>query len=83
MDHGKALRSKDDFVAIDPGASAYQPGESAALCPRSGPRGKPLNNPELTVEGLIWKEGKIVATVPEPQPRVSRTLPRNTPPDVG
>ena len=27
----------------------------------SGPRRQTLDDPELTVEGLIWKEGKIVA----------------------
>ena len=61
----KPFAVKDDFVAIDPGASAYQPGESASLRVRVRDReGKPLSDPDLTVEGLIWKEGKIVATVP-------------------
>jgi hypothetical protein len=55
----------DEFVAIDPGASTYRPGESAALRIRVRDReGKPLDDPKAEVEALIWKEGKIVATVP-------------------
>ena len=55
----------DEFVAIDPGASTYRPGESAALRIRVRDReGKPLDDPKAEVEALIWREGKIVATVP-------------------
>ena len=61
----KPFAVRDDFVAIDPGASVYQPGEAAAIRIRVRDReGKPLNDPNLTAEGLIWKDGKIVATVP-------------------
>jgi uncharacterized membrane protein len=78
----KPFAVRDDFVAIDPGASAYQPGESAALRIRVRDReGKPLNDPNITVEGLIWKEGKIVATVPLETNAESGGLFRgNTPP---
>ena len=78
----KPFAVKDDFVAIDPGSSAYQPGESAALRVRVRDReGKPLSDPKLTVEGLIWKEGKIVATVPLKTSAESGGLFRgNTPP---
>lgn len=55
----------DELVAIDPGASTYRPGESAALRIRVRDReGKPLDDPKVVVEALVWKEGKIVATVP-------------------
>ena len=61
----KPFAVRDDFVAIDAGASVYQPGEAAAIRIRVRDReGKPLNDPSLTAEGLIWKEGRIVATVP-------------------
>ena len=78
----KPFAVKDDFVAIDPGASAYQPGESASLRVRVRDReGKPLSDPDLTVEGLIWKEGKIVATVPlNPSPESGGLFRGNTPP---
>jgi len=78
----KPFAVRDDFVAIDPGSSAYQPGESAALRVRVRDReGKPLSDPDLTVEGLIWKEGKIVATVPLKTSAESGGLFRgNTPP---
>jgi hypothetical protein len=55
----------DELVAIDPGASTYSPGESAALRIRVRDReGKPLDDPKVAVEALVWREGKIVATVP-------------------
>jgi hypothetical protein len=55
----------DELVAIDPGASTYRPGESADLRIRVRDReGKPLDDPKAEVEALIWREGKIVATVP-------------------
>jgi len=78
----KPFAVRDDFVAIDSGASVYQPGESAALRVRVRDReGKPLSDPNLTVEGLIWKEGKIVATVPLETSAESGGLFRgNTPP---
>jgi hypothetical protein len=78
----KPFAVRDEFVAIDPGASSYQPGESAALRIRVRDReGKPLSDPNLFVEGLIWKEGKIVATVPLETNAESGGLFRgNTPP---
>ena len=78
----KPFAVRDDFVAIDPGASAYQPGESASLRVRVRDReGKPLSDPDLTVEGLIWKEGKIVATVPlKTSPESGGLFRGNTPP---
>ena len=55
----------DDFVAIDPGASTYRPGETAAIRVRVRDReGKPLADPNAEVEALIWRDGKVVATVP-------------------
>jgi hypothetical protein len=55
----------DELVAIDPGASTYSPGKSAALRIRVRDReGKPLDDPNAVVEALVWREGKIVATVP-------------------
>ena len=61
----KPFAVSDELVAIDPGASTYRPGESAALRIRVRDReGKPLDDPKAEVEALIWREGKIVATVP-------------------
>lgn len=61
----KPFAVSDEFVAIDPGASTYRPGESAALRIRVRDReGKPLEDPKAEVEALVWREGKIVATVP-------------------
>ncbi|MGE4550894.1 MAG: hypothetical protein AAEJ57_05850, partial [Opitutales bacterium] len=55
----------DDFVAIDPGASTYRPGETAALRVRVRDRdGKPLDDPDAVVEALVWRDNKVVATVP-------------------
>ena len=78
----KPFAVKDDFVAIDSGASVYQPGESAALRIRVRDReGKPLADPNVTVEGIIWKDGKIVATVPlETSPESGGLFRGNTPP---
>ncbi len=62
----------DERVAIDTGASTYAPGETAAMRLRlRDPDGKPLNDPEgkVEVEALVWKDGKIAATVQmEPDP---------------
>ena len=55
----------DDFVAIDPGASTYRPGETADLRARVRDRdGKPLDDPDAVVEALVWLDNKVVATVP-------------------
>ncbi len=55
----------DDFVAIDPGASTYRPGETADLRVRVRDRdGKPLDDPDAVVEALVWRDNKVVATVP-------------------
>ncbi|MFP6901886.1 MAG: hypothetical protein VCA36_13145, partial [Opitutales bacterium] len=55
----------DDFVALDAGASTYRPGERAALRVRVRDReGNPLDDPDAQVEALVWRDGKVVATVP-------------------
>ena len=55
----------DEFLAIDPGASTYRPGETAAFRVRVRDReGKPLTDPNMEVDALVWRDGKIIATVP-------------------
>jgi hypothetical protein len=78
----KPFAVQDDFVAIDPGASTYRPGDSAALRIRVRDKeGKPLDDPGANVEALIWKEGKIVATVPmETSPESGGLFRGTTPP---
>jgi hypothetical protein len=47
----KPFAVQDDFVAIDPGASAYRPGDSAALRIRVRDKeGKPLDDPGQTLK---------------------------------
>ena len=62
---------RDDFVSIDPGSSSYRPGESAEMRIRVRNReGKPLGGEDAQVEALLWRDDKVVATVPmknEPQ----------------
>ena len=55
----------DEFLSIDPGASTYRPGETANLRVRVRDReGKPLTDDGVEVEALVWRDGKIIATVP-------------------
>jgi hypothetical protein len=71
----------DDFVAIDPGASSYRPGQTAALRVRVRDReGKPLDDPNALVEALVFRDDKIVATIPmESAPESGGLFRGNTP----
>ena len=79
----KPFAVQDEFVAIDPGASAYRPGETANLRIRVRDReGKPLIDPAGDVEALVWMDGRIVATIPLETDPASGGLFRGTSPPL-
>ena len=55
----------DEFVAIDPGAPTYAPGDNAELRVRIRDReSKPLEDPDVKAEAILWRDGKFVSTIP-------------------
>ncbi|MFP6887898.1 MAG: hypothetical protein VB997_10060 [Opitutales bacterium] len=79
----KPFAVSDEFVAIDPGASTYRPGESADLRVRIRNReGNPLEEPGVKAEAILRRDGQFVATVPLESDPDSGGLYRGTTPGL-
>lgn len=73
----------DEFVAIDPGASTYNPGDNANIRVRIRNRdGKPLEDPGVKAEAILWRDGEFAATVPLESAAESGGLYRGTTPGL-